>query len=111
MNLVAKEYVAAQNPDDPGVLVLSRFAGAAEQMGEALLVNPFSREELSDAIKRALEMPLIERRRKWEALMTVVRDTDVSIWRDDFVAALQAVVRPGNGNGHEGDDEAAAHAA
>ena len=111
MNLVAKEYIAAQNPDDPGVLVLSRFAGAAEQMGEALLVNPFSREELSDAIKRALEMPLTERRRKWEALMTVVHDTDVSIWRDDFVEALQAVVRPGNGNGHEGDDEAAAHAA
>lgn len=111
MNLVAKEYVAAQNPDDPGVLVLSRFAGAAEQMGEALLVNPFSREELSDAIKRALEMPLTERRRKWEALMTVVHDTDVSIWRDDFVEALQAVIRPGNGNGHEGDDEAAAHAA
>ncbi len=61
MNLVAKEYVAAQNPDDPGVLILSRFAGAAEQMGEALLVNPFSREELSDAIKQALTMPLAER--------------------------------------------------
>ncbi len=77
MNLVAKEYVAAQNPDDPGVLILSRFAGAAEQMGEALLVNPFSREELSDAIKKALTMPLAERVRKWTALMQVVRDTDV----------------------------------
>ena len=93
MNLVAKEYVAAQNPEDPGVLILSRFAGAAEQMGEALLVNPFSREELSDAIKNALTMPLAERMRKWEALMKVVRDTDVSIWRDDFVQALMSAPR------------------
>ena len=49
MNLVAKEYVAAQNPEDPGVLVLSRFAGAARQMTDAVIVNPFSREELSEA--------------------------------------------------------------
>ncbi|RZJ24180.1 MAG: trehalose-6-phosphate synthase, partial [Brevundimonas sp.] len=107
MNLVAKEYVAAQNPDDPGVLVLSRFAGAAEQMGEALLVNPFSREELSDAIKRALDMPLEERKRKWAALMQVVRDTDVSVWRDDFVGSLRAIERPANGD----DESAAADAA
>jgi trehalose 6-phosphate synthase len=99
MNLVAKEYVAAQNPEDPGVLILSRFAGAAEQMGEALLVNPFSREELSDAIHRALTLPLAERRRKWEALMQVVRGTDVSIWRDDFVATLRAVEKPSNDDG------------
>ena len=56
MNLVAKEYVAAQNPDDPGVLILSRFAGAARQMSEALLVNPNSPEEIADALKRALAM-------------------------------------------------------
>ncbi len=99
MNLVAKEYVAAQNPDDPGVLVLSRFAGAAEQMGEALLVNPFSREELSDAIQYALTMPLAERRRKWACLMQVVRDTDVGFWRDDFVSTLRAIERPAIGNG------------
>ncbi|MFK0298065.1 trehalose-6-phosphate synthase [Brevundimonas sp. NPDC090276] len=91
MNLVAKEYVAAQNPEDPGVLILSRFAGAAEQMGEALLVNPFSREELSEAIKKALTMPLKERIRKWTALMQVVRDTDVAIWRDSYVGALKNV--------------------
>jgi trehalose 6-phosphate synthase len=91
MNLVAKEYVAAQNPEDPGVLILSRFAGAAEQMGEALLVNPFSREELSEAIKKALTMPLKERIRKWQALMQVVRDTDVAIWRDSYVGALKKV--------------------
>ncbi|WP_426038456.1 alpha,alpha-trehalose-phosphate synthase (UDP-forming) [Brevundimonas sp. DC300-4] len=98
MNLVAKEYVAAQNPDDPGVLILSRFAGAAEQMGEALLVNPFSREEVADAIKNALTMPLAERVRKWEALMQVVRDTDVGIWRDSFVGALKAVEIVGDGD-------------
>ncbi|WP_298124945.1 trehalose-6-phosphate synthase, partial [Brevundimonas sp.] len=98
MNLVAKEYVAAQNPEDPGVLILSRFAGAAEQMGEALLVNPFSREELSEAIHRALTMPLEERQRKWALLMQVVRDTDVGIWRDDFVAGLIAVERQPDGD-------------
>ena len=91
MNLVAKEYVCAQDPEDPGVLILSRFAGAAEQMGEALLVNPYSREELSEAINKALTMPLAERIRKWEALMKVVRDTDVSIWRDAFVRTLTSV--------------------
>ncbi|HEV2083431.1 MAG TPA: trehalose-6-phosphate synthase [Brevundimonas sp.] len=107
MNLVAKEFVAAQDPEDPGVLILSRFAGAAEQMGEALLVNPFSREELSDAIHRALTLPLAERRRKWEALMQVVRDTDVSIWRDEFVATLRAVDRPSD----DDHDAGAAHAA
>jgi trehalose 6-phosphate synthase len=110
MNLVAKEYVAAQNPDDPGVLILSRFAGAAEQMGEALLVNPFSREEVADAIKRALSMPLAERRRKWEALMQVVRDTDVSVWRDDFVACLAAVERQSDGAA-DGTANGAANAA
>jgi len=103
MNLVAKEYVAAQNPEDPGVLILSRFAGAAEQMGEALLVNPFSREELSEAIKKALTMPLKERIRKWEALMQVVRDTDVGIWRDSYVGALRKVAI-------RADDEAVADA-
>ncbi|CAN5228046.1 trehalose-6-phosphate synthase [soil metagenome] len=97
MNLVAKEYVAAQNADDPGVLILSRFAGAAEQMGEALLVNPFSREELSDAIKKALTMPLEERIRKWKALWKVVQDTDVGVWRDDFVDCLRAVTIRGDG--------------
>ena len=109
MNLVAKEYVAAQNPDDPGVLILSRFAGAAEQMGEALLVNPFSREEVADAIKKALTMPLAERVRKWEALMQVVRDTDVGIWRDSFVGALNAVEIVGDDDArlHQGHADAA----
>jgi trehalose 6-phosphate synthase len=89
MNLVAKEYVAAQDAEQPGVLILSQFAGAAEQMHEALIVNPFSREEVSDAIRRALTMPRAERRRRWEALVSRVRKEDVSAWRDKFVGALR----------------------
>ncbi len=88
MNLVAKEYVAAQDPDDPGVLVLSRFTGAAEQMTEALLVNPHSAEEISDAIRRALQMPKAERIRRWTALMDGVREQDVIWWRRRFTEAL-----------------------
>jgi trehalose-6-phosphate synthase len=90
MNLVAKEYVAAQDPDDPGVLVLSRFAGAAEQMTDALIVNPYCAEELAEAIAAALEMPRRERVRRWTRLMDGVERYDVRAWRDAFVAALTA---------------------
>ena len=90
MNLVAKEYVASQCPADPGVLILSRFAGAAAQMSEALIVNPFSREDISDAIKRGLAMPLPERVRRWETLMRGVSTQDVNAWRDSLVDALCA---------------------
>src|SRR4051794_18458667 len=91
MNLVAKEYVAAQDPDDPGVLVLSQFAGAAEQMRDALIVNPFSREDMSDAIQQALTMPRAERVRRWERLIDGVRKNDVTAWRDRFVQALMSL--------------------
>jgi trehalose 6-phosphate synthase len=90
MNLVAKEYVAAQNPRDPGVLILSCFAGAAAQMREALIVNPFSREEMADALHRALSMKLPERIRRWETLIQGVRRDDITAWRDSFVNALKA---------------------
>ena len=88
MNLVAKEFVAAQNPDDPGVLILSRFAGAARQMREALLVNPNSCEDIADALKRAIAMELPERIRRWRALFDNVQREDVTAWRDAFVGAL-----------------------
>jgi len=88
MNLVAKEYVAAQNPDDPGVLILSRFAGAARQMRDALLVNPNSPEEVADALRRALAMEKPERIRRWGALFDNVQREDVVGWRDEFVGAL-----------------------
>lgn len=90
MNLVAKEYVAAQDPEDPGVLILSRFAGAALQLKEALLVNPYSKEEISDALLQALEMPREERVRRWQALNESVKRDDVLAWRKAFVAALEA---------------------
>ena len=89
MNLVAKEYVAAQTPEDPGVLILSRFAGAARQLKEALIINPNSPEEISDALTRALNMDLDERKRRWEALFDNVTRHDVTAWRDDFVARLR----------------------
>lgn len=89
MNLVAKEFVAAQRPDDPGVLVLSRFAGAARQLKEAILVNPNSAEELAEAVKRALAMGKAERIRRWSALNENVQREDVTLWRDSFVAALE----------------------
>ena len=95
MNLVAKEYVAAQNPDDPGVLILSRFAGAAQQLKDALLINPYSPEEMSDAITRALAMPLDERRRRWRAMMDSVENQDISWWRQRFTERLMAVQRNG----------------
>lgn len=90
MNLVAKEYVAAQDPEDPGVLILSELAGAAEQMGEALIVNPFSREDVAEAIRRGLAMPLDERQSRWRALFEGVAKADVTAWRDAFVDALRA---------------------
>jgi len=88
MNLVAKEYVAAQDPEDPGVLILSRFAGAAHQMRDAILVNPYSKDEISDAICEALDMDKAERVRRWESLIESVRREDVVAWRRAFVEAL-----------------------
>jgi trehalose 6-phosphate synthase len=88
MNLVAKEYVAAQDPDDPGVLVLSRFAGAAEQLRDALLVNPYDIQATTDAIQHALHMPLAERRARHERLLAAVRRHDVHWWRKQFLEAL-----------------------
>ena len=93
MNLVAKEYVAAQDPEDPGVLILSRFAGAALQLKDALLINPYSPEEMSDAINRALAMPLDERKRRWRAMMDSVEQQDISWWRQSFTERLMAVDR------------------
>ncbi|MFZ2995000.1 alpha,alpha-trehalose-phosphate synthase (UDP-forming) [Sphingobium sp.] len=93
MNLVAKEYVAAQDPNDPGVLILSRFAGAAMQLKDALLINPYSPEEMSDAISRAIAMPLDERKRRWRAMMDSVETQDISWWRQAFTSRLMAVDR------------------
>jgi trehalose 6-phosphate synthase len=95
MNLVAKEYVAAQDPENPGVLILSRFAGAAEQMTDALLINPHSPEEIADAIALALEMPLEERQARWRRLMDNVIEQDVMWWQRRFTAALEETPQRG----------------
>lgn len=89
MNLVAKEYVAAQDPEDPGVLILSQFAGAAKQLTQALLVNPFDTTEMAQALHKAHEMSLTERRKRHAALMRSLRRYDVKRWREEFVAALR----------------------
>lgn len=89
MNLVAKEFVACQNPDDPGVLVLSRFAGAARQLDAALIVNPHDMDDVVDALQKGLHMPRAERIERWQQLMDNVSTENVSSWRDDFVAALR----------------------
>ncbi len=88
MNLVAKEYIAAQNPEDPGVLVLSRFAGAAHQMGEALIVNPYDTHEVAEAIRTALAMPQSERVRRFERLYATIAASDIGWWTSRYLAAL-----------------------
>ncbi|HNB28679.1 MAG TPA: trehalose-6-phosphate synthase, partial [Alphaproteobacteria bacterium] len=95
MNLVAKEYIAAQDPADPGVLVLSRFAGAAAQLTSALIVNPYDVDQCAQAMHRALTMPLDERKERWRAAMTSVERHDVRWWWAGFTTRL----RNGRGNG------------
>ncbi|WP_324827562.1 alpha,alpha-trehalose-phosphate synthase (UDP-forming) [Qipengyuania zhejiangensis] len=90
MNLVAKEYIAAQDPEDPGVLILSRFAGAAAQMQDAVLVNPHSPDDLAHAIRIALDMPLEERKARYEKLVVSVREDNVQDWTANFLRDLAA---------------------
>jgi trehalose 6-phosphate synthase len=89
MNLVAKEYIASQNPDDPGVLILSRFAGAARECERALLVNPYDPDSVAAAIERALSMPLAERRERHHDLFMILSRNDLQNWADRFLQALQ----------------------
>lgn len=88
MNLVAKEYVAAQDADNPGVLVLSRFAGAAEDLEEALIVNPYDIDDIAHAMEQGLSMPIQERRERHKALFERVRRNDATHWRESFLNAL-----------------------
>lgn len=94
MNLVAKEFIAAQDAKDPGVLVLSRFAGAAEQLTDALLVNPYDIQGTARAIHAALTMPLEERVRRHAALLAQIRRHDVHHWAAGFLGALDGTNRP-----------------
>jgi trehalose 6-phosphate synthase len=93
MNLVAKEYVAAQNPFDPGVLVLSSFAGAAKELDAALLVNPHDIDAMARQIATALKMSVEERRERWERMVTKLKRAPVRNWFTDFLQTLAAVRR------------------
>jgi trehalose 6-phosphate synthase len=88
MNLVAKEYVAAQDPANPGVLILSRFAGAAQQLTDALIVNPNDKFEVAEAIRDALYMSQEERVSRWQGMMRALRDQDISWWADTYLKEL-----------------------
>lgn len=88
MNLVAKEFVAAQDPQDPGILILSRFAGAAQELKAALQVNPYEVDDIASAIDRGLAMPRDERRVRWNHMMDVLNRNTVTNWRDLFLNAL-----------------------
>ncbi|MEO8299009.1 MAG: trehalose-6-phosphate synthase [Burkholderiales bacterium] len=101
MNLVAKEYIAVQDPRDPGVLVLSRFAGAAEQLREALLVNPYDIQATAQAFQRALQMPLGERVERHAALLATIRRHDVHAWRRGFLQALAMAQRDDHQHQHD----------
>jgi trehalose 6-phosphate synthase len=90
MNLVAKEYVAAQDPSDPGVLVLSVFAGAAKELSAALLVNPYDVTSVAERLREAIHMKREERIERWSSAMQALRKTDVHIWFRSFLAALRA---------------------
>src|SRR5437588_6619948 len=87
MNLVAKEYIAAQDAEDPGVLILSRFAGAAAECTAALLVNPYDPETVATSMSRALEMPLDERIDRHRSLYQALLDNDIQHWGDRFLTA------------------------
>ena len=93
MNLVAHEYVASQDPEDPGVLVLSIFAGAAEILPDALLVNPYDADETAHAIDLALAMPLDERKERWVNLRRDIEKYNITAWADDFLTALRKAPR------------------
>jgi trehalose 6-phosphate synthase len=89
MNLVAKEYVASQSADDPGVLILSRFAGAAYELDSALIVNPYDTEATAGAILRALSMTLDERKERWTAMMARLESNTIQYWCGSFLDTLQ----------------------
>lgn len=88
MNLVAKEYIASQDPEDPGVLVLSQLAGAAEELSDAVLVNPYDRQGVADGIQTALTMDLSERRERHQRMIETLEKNDIHRWCNRFLDEL-----------------------
>lgn len=91
MNLVAKEYIASQNPSDPGVLILSQFTGAAENLTNALLINPYDIEESSKALEQAIAMPLDERIARWQPMKNYIDQNNTEEWCNSFLNRLHAI--------------------
>jgi trehalose 6-phosphate synthase len=89
MNLVAKEYVVAQNPDDPGVLVLSKFAGAAQELKSAIIVNPYDMGAMAEAMQHALTMKREERQERWRSMMKTLQRNNLGVWRKNFLSELE----------------------
>jgi trehalose 6-phosphate synthase len=89
MNLVAKEYVAAQDPEDPGVLVLSKFAGAAQELKSAVIVNPYDIDAMAEAMQRALTMKRKERQERWRSMMKTLQRNNLGVWRKNYLADLE----------------------
>jgi trehalose 6-phosphate synthase len=94
MNLVAKEFIAAQDPADPGVLILSTLAGAARELTTALLVNPYDTRGMAHAIQQAFNMPLSERRDRHQGMLEVVRRNSIDAWHTSFVQTLESCATP-----------------
>ncbi len=88
MNLVAKEYVAAQDPEDPGILILSKFAGAAQELKSSIIVNPYDVDAMAEAMQRALTMKREERKERWQAMMKVLQRNNLGLWRKNFLSDL-----------------------
>ena len=94
MNLVAKEFVAAQDPADPGVLILSTLAGAARELGSAVMVNPYDTRGMAHAIQHAFNMPLAERRERHQAMLEVLRRNSIAQWHTNFINTLESLQAP-----------------
>jgi trehalose 6-phosphate synthase len=88
MNLVAKEYVAAQDAADPGVLILSSFAGAADELKQTIIINPFDSDDIAESFVAALRMQLAERRERWQAMYDYLVRNDVVAWRTRYLDTL-----------------------
>lgn len=91
MNLVAKEFIAAQDPEHPGILILSKYAGSAEQMPEAIIVDPESPSSMVDALKKALVMSKSERIERYEYLIKGLKHFDITDWRNAFLNDLKNI--------------------
>ena len=91
MNLVAKEYVAAQDPSNPGVLILSQFAGAAEELDGAIIVNPYDIEAITEAINIGLKMSSEEKLHRWIRMMEQINEFDIHKWSKNCIEAIENI--------------------